>query len=261
MALGLGRPVQSLPRHLLKLVALSVAGITLYFALYDPDYSDEDRVLLVFSSIFFVTLFIGSFFSAKYALFAVGAGLLLNVIQGAVTGKITSVFRSYHGPTDIHSASDMYWLGMALCFVFGIGFMVYAYRAPKQQAPDPALKQRTATTAWGALIILVSVAGAYVIGRRFELDYGRWVVGIAIFVLLTIGRAKADVYFRAKKFRRYLLSLPRAKRIAALDEYYGGLLSKMTETVDYKQVEKEVREKMEQRVKPMLDKLEKQKGR
>lgn len=126
-------------RHLLKVLALSIAGLVLYLALYDPKLGEQDRVLMIFGSIFFFALFIGSFFSAKYVEFPLGVVFILNFIQGAVTGKIISIFRRHHGTIDINTEPSVYWLGMFICLVAGTWCIVHAYRLHKKETANKTL--------------------------------------------------------------------------------------------------------------------------
>jgi len=126
-------------RYLLKVLALLIAVLVLYLALYDPKMGEEDRVLMIFGSIFFFALFIGSFFSAKYVVFPIGVVFLINFIQGTVTGKITSIFRRHHGPIDINTEPGAFWLGMFICFVVGTWGIVHAYRLHKKETANKSL--------------------------------------------------------------------------------------------------------------------------
>jgi hypothetical protein len=106
------------------------------------------------------------------------------------------------------------------------------------------------------LILVLPVVGVLLVGNAFGLGSGYWMVGIGIFLVFTIMWAIAYTYLKRRKFNKYLGSLPPGQRLSAMDEYYGGLISRMMESPKYKQKEKEIREKMEKRMKPILDKLE-----
>jgi hypothetical protein len=108
---------------------------------------------------------------------------------------------------------------------------------------------------WIVLILVVSVVGASLIGNGFDLGTGSWIVGIGIFIVATALWAIAYTSVKQRKFKKYLESLPPEQRLSAMDEYFGGMFSRMMQTPQYKQKEKEIREKLEQRMKSILEKL------
>jgi len=192
-------------RHLLKVIALALAVVALYFAFHDPRLNPDDRMMGVFAGVFFFALFIGGFYSrAPAPAMSTGAG------RGTAANKPVKDAR--------------YQL-------------------------------------WVIVIALCSVAGAYVIGRRFELSiYATGAIGVGVFMVVFAASVKLHLYFRNRALRRYLMSLPHDRRMAALDAHYGGRLSKMMETPEYRKIETDVRETLDRRVRPMLERLQQHKG-
>lgn len=111
-----------------------------------------------------------------------------------------------------------------------------------------------------AVVLLVLISGAitYVIAVYLTLGVGivSLCIGVLVFGFLTLVWAMTQAKIKAHKLRQYLASLPPGQRFSALDEYYDGMLSRITETSEHKQMEKELREKLEKRMKPILNQLE-----
>ena len=90
---------------------------------------------------------------------------------------------------------------------------------------------------------------------------GRWAIGLGIIVFLVIyiflGIIWAVIYSRIerRKFRNYLAGLPPGERLAAIDERSGGMIKKLTATPEYRQAQEELKQKLEKRMKPILDML------
>src|ERR1051325_12089164 len=102
-----------------------------------------------------------------------------------------------------------------------------------------------ASDAWSTLSVIFAVAAAFVINRTFDLGYASWVVGVGIFFALIYVRVRIEHNSRMRQLHEYLQSLPPGERLDALDKYYNGALSSVTQTPEYRDVERIVRGRME----------------
>lgn len=111
-----------------------------------------------------------------------------------------------------------------------------------------------------AVVLLVLISGAVTVVIAVYLKLGVGIaslgIGLLVFGFLTLVWAMTEAKIKSQKLSQYLASLPPGQRFSALEEYYDGMLSRITETPEYKLKEKEFREKLEKRMKPILDQLE-----
>lgn len=111
-----------------------------------------------------------------------------------------------------------------------------------------------------ALFILLAIVGGYVIGEIAGLDRGRWFLGLVIFIFLIIIWAFIHVQIERRKFNRYLASFPPGQRLAALDERFGGVIKRLTETPEYRRAAGELQKKFEKRLRSIHDIFEQTPG-
>jgi hypothetical protein len=111
-----------------------------------------------------------------------------------------------------------------------------------------------------ALFLLSAVVSAFLIVGTVGIDKGRIYIGIAmgivIYVFLVLTWAAIHTKIETKRFNKYLKSLPPEQRLKAIDERFGGMLTKLAATPEFKRAEEEFRQKFEKHLKPILDTLE-----
>jgi hypothetical protein len=111
-----------------------------------------------------------------------------------------------------------------------------------------------------ALLLLFALVSAFLIVGIVGIDKGRFFIGIAIgiviYLFLVFTWATIHTKIETKRFNKFLKSLPPEQRLKAIDERFGGMLTKLAATPEFKRAEEEFRKRFEGRLKPILDTLE-----
>ena len=126
---------------------------------------------------------------------------------------------------------------------------------------EKVAKLKRSPSDWiAALFLLSAVVSAFLIVGIVGIDKGRFFIGIAIgivvYVFLVLTWAAIHTKIETKRFNKYLKSLPPEQRLKAIDERFGGMLTKLAATPEFKRAEEEFRQKFEKHLKPILDTLE-----